>query len=434
MKLVVLGAGESGTGAARLAKSKGIDVYVSERGQIKTEFKSKLEERNIPFEEGGHDIETLLKADVVVKSPGIPDNVPVVRKLDSAGIPIISEIEFAVQFAKGQIIAVTGSNGKTTTCRLIHHLLTACKVTAHLAGNIGKSFATTIDEGLNDGIFVLELSSFQLDGIVDFRPHFAAILNITPDHLDRYDYDLSKYIDSKFRIIRNQLPDDMFFYNASDENIGAFMREKQLKPQLIPILEKEAIRKPLMVGGQEYDLSTTSLRGVHNRMNTFFAISIVHHFCQEKDLIQNGLNAFTNAAHRMETVTILDGVEYINDSKATNVDSVYYALDAMEKPIVWIVGGQDKGNDYSVLDALVRKKVKSIICMGIDNSKILNHFVDFGIPLTESADVEEIVKLAQTEATEGDVVLMSPACASFDLFRNYIDRGDRFRKAVLQLK
>ena len=432
--MVILGAGESGTGAACLAQSNGYDVFVSEKGSIAEQYRATLMARGIPYEEGQHDLKLLLEADTVVKSPGIPDRVPVVQQLHKAGIPVISEIEFAFPFVRGPVIAVTGSNGKTTTTRLIHQLLRQGRTDVHLAGNMGKSLAASIDEGKTEGIYVLELSSFQLDGIRDFRPDISAILNITPDHLDRYDYQLGKYIDSKFRIIRNQTGEDHFYYSAGDPNIaGALEVRKPVRPQMHPVRLPEVLREPFRVEGQTYALRNLSLRGNHNRMNAAFALAIAGHFVSDRGLLQRGLDEFQNAEHRMEVVGTLRGIEFVNDSKATNVDAVYYALEAMEKPVIWIVGGQDKGNDYRSLDVLVEEKVKAIICLGKDNAKIREHFGGFGKPLYEAREVAKVVQLALQEGQEGDVALLSPACASFDLFRNFEDRGNKFKSYVLSL-
>lgn len=430
MQVVVLGAGESGVGAACLAKAKGFPVFVSEKGTIKPFYKEKLIQTDIPFEEGGHTDSYLFKAEVIVKSPGIPDHLPLIKKLNEFGIPVISEIEFAFRFASGQIIGITGSNGKTTTTRLTHHLLQASGLNAQIGGNVGKSFAALLFEGFQNCLFVLELSSFQLDGIDSFKPDIAAILNITPDHLDRYHYDIKEYAASKFRIIKNQTAQDAFFFNANNYNTIEYIKGKNLLPKLFPVLESQAENLPLSIDNQDYNWPEEILKGKHNRMNAFFAISMARYFGCSPELINNALRTFSNSPHRMELSGYIDGAAYINDSKATNVDAVYYALEAMEKPTIWIVGGQDKGNDYSMLDRLVKERVKAIICLGVDNSKLLDHFKGFNKPMVESNSMTNAVLLARNWAEPGDVVLLSPACASFDLFKNYEDRGDQFKAAV----
>ncbi len=429
MKLTILGAGESGIGAALLARKYGHDVFVSDRGAIKEAFKRELESHGVAYEEQQHSWERISQADEVVKSPGIPDHVPIIKELVSKGIPVISEIEFAGRYTTAKLIGITGSNGKTTTTRLAHHLLAEAGLDAGMAGNVGKSFARSLSEDRMYPYYVLELSSFQLDGIRGFRPDIALLLNITPDHLDRYEYKMQNYIRSKFRIAMNQQPEDVFLYNAEDENIGGYMQTHRLRPRLHPISGGMIEENRLHVGGCTFDMRESSLRGRHNFMNALFALSAAKLWGASDEALQRGLNTFVNVAHRMERVAFIGGVEYINDSKATNVDAVFFALDAMDKPVVWIAGGQDKGNDYGPLMELVKTKVRALVCLGVDNRKLLDTFS--GIPAAEARSAEDAVAKASSLARPGDAVLLSPACASFDLFKNYEDRGEQFKEAVL---
>ena len=428
MKLTILGGGESGIGAALLADKHGHDVFVSDRGAIKEAYKHELESNGIAYEEQQHSWDRIADADEVVKSPGIPDHVPIIQELVSKGIPVISEIEFAGRYTTAKLIGITGSNGKTTTTRLAHHLLTTAGLDAGMAGNVGKSFARSLSEEHQYPYYVLELSSFQLDGIRGFRPDIALLLNITPDHLDRYEYRMENYIRSKFRIAMNQQPEDVFLYNAEDEHIGAHLQSNRLRPRLLPISSRMIEGHLLHVGDSTFDMRESSLRGRHNYMNALFALSAAKLWGAGDEALQQGLNTFVNVAHRMERVAIIDGVEYINDSKATNVDAVYYALEAMEKPVVWIAGGQDKGNDYGPLMELVKSKVRALVCLGVDNRKLLETFA--GLPAVEANSAEAAVAQAARLARTGDAVLLSPACASFDLFKNYEDRGEQFKTAV----
>ena len=430
---VILGAGESGVGAAILAKKLGHQVFVSDRGKIKDNFKSELSTNAIPFEEGQHTWEKIGIADEVIKSPGIPDKVPLIQQLVEKGIPVISEIEFAARYTSAKLIGITGSNGKTTTTTLTYHLLKAAGLDIGMVGNVGFSFARAVAEA-DKTLYVLELSSFQLDGIQDFRPDIALLLNITPDHLDRYEYRLENYIKSKFRILMNQQPDDVFVYNKEDANIQAFLKHINLVPKGIGLGVESIEGKQLKVEGSVFDMTASELKGLHNYQNALFAVTVAKLLKVEDAIIQNALESFKNVPHRLERVAEVDGVEYINDSKATNVDSVYYALMAMEKPIIWVVGGEDKGNDYQQLMPLVEDKVKAIVCLGIDNQKLIETFGQKVASLEETKSAEAAVKKARELATSGDVVLLSPACASFDLFKNYIDRGDQFKTAVRNLK
>ncbi|MCB0593208.1 MAG: UDP-N-acetylmuramoyl-L-alanine--D-glutamate ligase [Lewinellaceae bacterium] len=430
MNLVILGAGESGIGSALLARKHGHDVFVSDRGAIKESYKSELKSNGIAYEEQQHSWDRIAAADEVVKSPGIPDRVPIIKELVSKGIPVISEIEFAGRYTTAKLIGITGSNGKTTTTRLAHHLLETAGFEAGMAGNVGKSFARSLSEERQPACYVLELSSFQLDGIQSFRPDIAMLLNITPDHLDRYEYEMQNYIRSKFRIAMNQQPEDVFLFNVEDENIGGYMQTHRLKPRLLPISSGMAEAGRLHVGGSAFDLQQSSLRGRHNLMNALFALAAAKLWGADDEALQQGLNTFVNVAHRMERVALIDGVEYINDSKATNVDAVYYALEAMDKPVVWIAGGQDKGNDYGPLMSLVKEKVRALVCLGVDNRKLLDTFAGKAGDMTEAGSAEAAVAQAAALARPGDVVLLSPACASFDLFKNYEDRGEQFKEAV----
>lgn len=430
----ILGAGESGVGAALLAATQGLNVFVSDRGSIKDTFKQELEQNGIPYEEGRHTEDRLFAAEEIVKSPGIPDQVPIVRALREAGKPVISEIEFAARYTEAVLIGITGSNGKTTTTKLTYHLLRESGKNVGMAGNVGNSFARLLAEEQPRDLYVLELSSFQLDGIRDFRPHLAMLLNITPDHLDRYEYKMENYVRSKFRIVENQKAEDLFLYNAENKAIREYLKGKVLMPEMIGLGSSQIAGETVMVSHKSHDLSRTSLKGRHNAMNALFALTAAQYLGVSDAGVQEALESFVNAPHRMERIAEVDGVAYYNDSKATNVDAAYYALEAMTQPVVWIVGGQDKGNDYEPLEALVRKKVKAIVCLGKDNEKIKKAFQGAVQTLTETKSAAAAVAAAAQLAEPGDVVLLSPACASFDLFRNYEDRGDQFRKEVEKLR
>ncbi|MCB0704483.1 MAG: UDP-N-acetylmuramoyl-L-alanine--D-glutamate ligase [Saprospiraceae bacterium] len=426
-RIVILGAGESGVGAAQLAVQQGFEVLISEAGVIKPAFKERIEQLGLPYEEGGHTWETIFESAEVIKSPGIPDQIPLIRKLQEAGIPVISEIEFAARFTRAKLIGITGSNGKTTTTLLIYHLLRTAGLDVELAGNVGPGFARRLAESDHD-YFVLELSSFQLDGIQDFKPDIALLLNITPDHLDRYDKDVRKYGRAKLRIGMNQSESDFFLFRADDPLTAELLTEGERTGKKIPIHPNS--EGELLVDGRGYDLRQSSLRGKHNRSNAAFAVQTARLLGIDPEVILAGLKTFKNAPHRLEQVGWKDEVEFINDSKATNVDAVFYALDAMEKPVIWIAGGTDKGNDYGPIQELVQTKVKALICLGIDNRKLRESFRNLE-QITETQSVEEAIQLALGYADAGDVVLLSPACASFDLFKNYEDRGDQFRQAVI---
>ena len=442
-RLVILGGGESGVGTAILGKKKGYDVFVSDFGKIKDNYKEVLALNRLDWEEEQHTEEKILNADVVMKSPGIPDKSPIVKLLKKKGVPIISEIEFAYQFIDVQTIGITGSNGKTTTTMLTHHLLKQGGLNMGLAGNIGKSFAWQVAEGKHEG-YVLEISSFQLDGIEKYRPHIAVITNISPDHLDRYDYKYELYIESKFRITMNQTEEDYLIYDADDETIGKWLNNNKTKARLIPFSlineQKEGlyIKNNTIVSNITNDeftmpINELSLEGKHNVKNAMAATAVAQLMKIRKDTIRESLSNFQGVEHRLEKVLKVQNVQYINDSKATNTNATFFALESMTAPTVWIVGGVDKGNDYDELMPLVREKVKAIICLGVDNQKILNAFGNVIDVMVETTSMTEAVKAAQKLAERGDVVLLSPACASFDLFESYEDRGKQFKAAVQNL-
>lgn len=442
-RLVILGAGESGVGTAILGKKQGYEVFVSDFGKIKNNYKEVLLINGIKFEDGGHSEDKLLNADIVMKSPGIPDKADIVKKLRKKGIPVISEIEFASQFIKGKTIGITGSNGKTTTTMLTHHLLKSGGLNVGLGGNIGKSFAWQVAED-NYEYYVLELSSFQLDGIVKYRPHIAIITNISPDHLDRYDYKYEKYIDSKFRITMNQTKEDYLIYDADDEAILNWLANNKTKAQLIPFSLTKTFDKgtylkenkmEININEEEFIMETdaVALEGKHNMKNAMAAASVAKLMQIRKATIRESLANFQGVEHRLEKVLKIQNVQYINDSKATNVNATFYALDSMSSPTVWIVGGVDKGNDYTELMALVREKVKAIVCLGVDNKKIIDAFGSVVDVMIEVDNMTDAVRMSQRMAEKGDTVLLSPACASFDLFENYEDRGKQFKNAVQNL-
>jgi UDP-N-acetylmuramoylalanine--D-glutamate ligase len=436
-KIVILGAGESGVGAALLAKQKGFDVFVSDKSDIKENFKLELENAQIPYESGQHTEGVILSADEIIKSPGIPDKAPLIKAAKAKGIPVIGEIEFAYRYIDGaKIIAITGSNGKTTTTSLTYHILKTGGLDVAVCGNIGKSFARLLAEEKPHYIYVLELSSFQLDDIKTFQPYIAMLLNITPDHLDRYDYKMQNYVASKFRIAKNQTEDDIFIFNEDDTEIKQFMDKNPVQANEWGIsthFDGQILRG-------RFDMSKTPLRGPHNYFNASCAIAAAI-VCGVGDAkIQQGLETFKNAPHRLENVAIFDSIEFINDSKATNVDSVYWALRAMSKPTILILGGQDKGNDYTQIEALVKEKVIGVVGMGIENQKIMDFFKTNIDTKSMKEALDKSIEIAQKYLmdkkgtnTEGVTILLSPACASFDLFKNYEDRGEQFKKEVLAL-
>lgn len=443
MRLVILGGGESGVGTAILGKKKGYEVFVSDFGKIKGNYKEVLIINGIAWEEEKHTENLILNADVVMKSPGIPEKSPIVKKLLEKRIPVISEIEFAAPFTDATIIGITGSNGKTTTTMLTHHLLKSAGLNVGLGGNIGKSFAWQIADNKYDS-YVLELSSFQLDGIVNFKPHIAIITNISPDHLDRYDYKYEKYIDSKFRITMNQTEDDYLLYDADDEAINEWFKTHTTKAKLIPFSLTKTFsegayiknnKMEIKINREELTMDTEyiALEGKHNMKNAMAATSVAKLMQIRKATIRESLSNFQGVEHRLEKVLKIQNVQYINDSKATNVNATFFALDSMNTPTVWIVGGVDKGNDYTELMSLVREKVKAIICLGVDNKKIIDVFGNVVDIMVEVSTMTDAVKMAQRLTEKGDSVLLSPACASFDLFESYEDRGNQFKKAVKNL-
>jgi len=442
-KLVVLGAGESGVGTAILGKQKGFEVFVSDKGIIAEKYKKVLLNNDILFEEGNHTESKILEADLVMKSPGIPEKVALVKQLKSKGIPVISEIEFASKYTNGVVVGITGSNGKTTTTMLVNHILKKANLNVGMGGNIGDSFAQQVAEN-NYDFHVLELSSFQLDGIVDFAPHIAIITNITPDHLDRYDYKFENYIHSKFRITENQTENDFLIYDADDKVITEWLKNNNTKANLLPFSIEKELENGIFLKNDNIiinyktqdtlmNISTLALKGKHNLKNAMAASMATSLLKVRKDTIRESLEDFEGAEHRLEFVLKINGVQYINDSKATNVNATFYALDSVKTPTVWIVGGVDKGNDYLDLMPMVREKVKAIICLGLDNEKILQTFGNVVDLIVETAGAEEAVKVAYKIAEKGDTVLLSPACASFDLFENYEDRGNKFKEAVREL-
>jgi len=442
-RLVILGAGESGVGTAILGKKKGYEVFVSDRGEIKEKYKDVLEHYDLNWEAGKHTEAKILNADLVMKSPGIPDSVPLVKALREKGIPVISEIEFASRYTDATLIGITGSNGKTTTTMLTQQLLVGGGLNVGMAGNIGDSFAKMVAEEQHD-FYVLEISSFQLDGITDFRPHIAILTNITPDHLDRYEYNFENYIASKFRIAENQTEDDFLIYDADDDVITDWLKTHPVKSKLLPFsIERnveegaDIINNNIRIRTKDETLKMTkdtlTLEGKHNLKNTMAGMTAAKLVGIRKQTLRESIEQFEGAPHRLEKVLKIHHVQYINDSKATNVNSVWYALDSVKTPIVWIVGGEDKGNDYKPLMRLVREKVKAIVCLGMDNETIKDVFGNVVEPIVETYAMSEAVKVAYKIAERGDTVLLSPACASFDLFKNYEDRGDQFKEAIKNL-
>ncbi len=442
-KVTILGAGESGTGAALLAKAKGYEVFVSDSGAIKSNYKAELLENQIQFEEGKHSLDKLLQAKLVVKSPGIPDKAEVVQKARERNIEIIDEIEFAFRFLNGRIIAITGTNGKTTTTLLTYHLMKSAGLSVALAGNVGESLARKVIANVFDW-FVIEISSYQIDGTITFRPDVAILLNITPDHLDRYEYQFQNYVNSKFSLLKNTTLDDHFIYHADDTVVMSEVRKRNIKAKQLEVSLRDASASAYAIGSImhfkmgdvkiEIDQKDTSLKGPHNLINTMAAVTAAHLSGVSFKYIKEGLKNFKNAPHRLESIAKIRGVEFINDSKATNVDAVIYALGSFDSPLIWIAGGVDKGNDYNLLKDQVVEKVKSLICLGKENEKLKKYFEPLLPSVSETQSVRELVRMALKNAAEGDVVLLSPACASFDLFKNYMDRGDQFREAVLELK
>lgn len=445
-RLVILGGGESGIGSAILAKQKGYDVFLSDQSAIKDKFKSQLLEEGIPFEEGQHSTDKILNAVEIIKSPGIPDKANIIQQALAKGIPVISEIEFAGRYTSAKTICITGSNGKTTTTLLTYHILKKAGLNVGLGGNVGKSFALQVARE-NFDYYVLELSSFQLDGMYQFKADIAVLLNITPDHLDRYDYKFENYVASKFRILQNQSKENYFVYCLDDEVLTNFMQQHKVVSTLVPF----SIKKPIDGDGAWLNtnqitlnykpnqpplimtIEKLALQGKHNVYNSMAASLVAKIVDVRKDIIRESLEDFRNAEHRLEFVATVNGIEFINDSKATNVNSTWYALESMNKPVVWVCGGQDKGNDYNELHDLVKQHVKAIVCLGKDNKKIISAFKDVVDLIVETDNAADAVATSYKIGKKGDVVLLSPACASFDLFKSYEDRGMQFKAAVRAL-
>ncbi|HET8855542.1 MAG TPA: UDP-N-acetylmuramoyl-L-alanine--D-glutamate ligase [Salinimicrobium sp.] len=442
-KIVILGSGESGVGTAILAAKRGYDVFVSDRGKIEEKHKNSLIELGVEWEQQKHSEEKIFTADLVMKSPGIPEDAPLINRLRGKGIKVISEIEFASGYTDATIVGITGSNGKTTTTSLVHHILNNGGLDVAMAGNIGKSFARQVAVNPQE-YFVLELSSFQLDGIEDFRPHIAVLTNITPDHLDRYNHNFKEYISSKFRIVKNQTEEDFFIYDSDNEIITDWLEEFPVRSKKLPFSLKNEVENGAFIKDDKITVnidnnkfimptSTLALEGKHNAKNAMAAATVAQLLRIRKETIRESLENFHGVEHRLEKVLKINNVQYINDSKATNINATYYALESMESETVWIVGGVDKGNDYSELLALVNEKVKAIVCLGVDNERIISAFGNCVDNIVEAQSMDDAVKFAYQLAVKGDTVLLSPACASFDLFKNYEDRGIKFKEAVRNL-
>ena len=440
-RVVILGGGESGTGAAILAKVKGYDVFVSDQSAIKEKYRVQLEKYSIRYEEGVHTEAEILAASLIIKSPGIPDKAEIIKKIRSQKIQIIDEIEFASRFATGKIIAITGTNGKTTTTLLTYHLLKSAGHNVALGGNVGESFALKVALENYDW-YVLEVSSFQLDGTVSFKPTIGILTNITPDHLDRYDYKLENYIHSKFKLISNMNSSDNFIFYHDDPIVSKEIAGRIIYPKTTAVsLKNDSLdvfaSNELMhfkLANEVLPQNETTLKGPHNQINTMQAVSAALLAGVEISSIKNALKTFVNAPHRLESVAIINGVEYVNDSKATNVDSVVYALGSFSQRLIWIAGGIDKGNEYGLVEDQVKEKVRVLICLGRDNQKLVKTFTGLVEEVVETQSINEVIEIAFQLAKPGEVVLLSPACASFDLFKNYEDRGDQFRQAVSNLR
>ena len=442
-RLVVLGGGESGVGAALLGIQKGYDVFVSDKGKVAEKYQAELKAMGVAWEMEKHSEDKILNADLVVKSPGIPDKTPLIQQLKAKQILVISEIEFAAMHTQNTCVGITGSNGKTTTTMLTYHILKDGGLDVAVAGNIGSSFAREVAEE-NCPFVVVEISSFQLDDIATFKPHIAILTNITPDHLDRYEYKFEKYIESKFRITMNQTEKDYLIYDDDDEVIAEWLSKHEIRAKKIPFSIKKKLnygtyinKHNIMINITEECISISrdelALEGKHNLKNAMAASTAAHLLKIRKESIRHSLSNFEGVPHRLEKVKKVEGVTYINDSKATNINSTFYALESVQTQIIWIVGGQDKGNDYHELLPMVNQKVKAIICLGIDNAKIIDTFQNTVEVMAETHSMQEAVKMAYQLSESGDTVLLSPACASFDLFRNYEDRGDQFKEAVKKL-
>ncbi len=441
MKIVVLGGGESGFGAAYLAKKKGLDIFLSDKGVIKEDYKKLLEDAGIEYEENNHDEERILSADWIIKSPGIPKKADIIFKINQKGIRLSSEIEFASEFTDAKIIAITGSNGKTTTTSLIYHILKNDDLKVGLGGNIGKSFAKQVADE-NFDYYVLEVSSFQLDDIQNFRPYISLLLNLSQDHLDQYNYNYEEYALAKFRIAENQEKNNFFIYNKDDAMSMNLLEKLEINAKMIPFSTQEKIKeggflkdgKMIVKMDDEFSMKTEelSLVGNHNIANSL-AASIAGKILKiSNESIRNSLMTFQAVEHRLEQVAVINDIKFINDSKATNVNATYYALESMKQPTIWIVGGVDKGNDYTEIEDLVKKKVKAIVCLGLDNQKIIDFFRDKKELIYSTSSMREAIEISKSMAEKGDAVLLSPCCASFDLFDNYEDRGKQFKSEVLK--
>lgn len=442
--IVIIGAGESGVGAALLAKNKGYNVFVSDKNQIKSSFKQELINAQIPFEENEHSINKILNATEIIKSPGIPHKAPIIQEALKKNISVISDIEFGARFTNAQLIGITGTNGKTTTTLLTYHILKKASFNVGLGGNVGKSFCRIINDEPERDYYVLEISSFMLDDMYKTKFHVAVLTNITPDHLDRYNYQYEKYIESKFRITQNQTEHDFFIYCADSTDISQNLSLIKGTPQLLPFSIQQKLTHGAWIEDEQIiinnhknqitmPLNNLALVGKHNLYNSMAAAIAAKVLNIRKDVVRESLSDFENIEHRLEFVARVHGIDFINDSKATNVNSTWYALESMTRPVIWIVGGTDKGNDYEMLMDLVKEKVKAIVCLGVDNSKIIKAFSHLNKPMTEAKSAEEAVLKAYKFGKTDDVVLLSPACASFDLFENYEDRGNKFKLAVRSL-
>jgi UDP-N-acetylmuramoylalanine--D-glutamate ligase len=430
-KVVIIGGAESGIGAALLAKKNNYEVFVSDYGEIADKYKDELKEYNIPFEEKGHTIERMIDAGFVIKSPGVPDTAPILSSLNKEGLRGVSEIEFGYSFYSGKLIAITGSNGKTTTSGLIYHIMRTAGLDVEIGGNYGVSFARILSDNHPD-YMVLELSSFQLDGIQKFRPEISVLLNITPDHLDRYGNDIKNYAAAKMRITENQTAEDHYIFNGSDELIKEMNSQLPIRAERHKVVEADYING--ITSKEDDQQFEISIKGKHNLFNARCAVEVARVLGISEADISKGLSTFVNEPHRLEVIATINGVTFINDSKATNVDAVSYALDAIAGDIIWIAGGTDKGNDYSPLYKLAKERVKALICLGVDNNKLVQTFARYIPLIIESTKVSNVVDTAIDLAKAGDTIILSPACASFDLFDNYMDRGDQFRSAVQKAK
>jgi UDP-N-acetylmuramoylalanine--D-glutamate ligase len=445
-RIVILGGGESGVGAAVLAVKQGAEVFLSDKSPLKEKYRSELQQRGIAFEEGQHTEALILNADEVIKSPGIPDKAPLIKALKEKGIPILSEIEYAGRYTNAKTICITGANGKTTTTMLTYHILKNAGLNVGLAGNVGQSFARQVAEESFD-YYVLELSSFQLDNMYEFRADISILTNITPDHLDRYEYEMQNYVNAKFRILQNQRPEDAFIFNADDPVTMAEMAKRKLTPKLYPITLKSELpfgTEGAFTNNETFTININqnplnmkitelALQGKHNLYNSMAAGVAGRILELRKEIVRESLEHFENVEHRMEYVSKVNGITFINDSKATNINSAWYALESQDKPVIWIAGGTDKGNDYTELNDLVRGRVKAIVCLTKDSSKIRAAFGGMVDTIIDTDSAEQAVRVSYDLGREGDVVLLSPACASFDLFENYEDRGRQFKQAVRRL-